>query len=108
MNEDQLTMLVEVNERSKSNTHRIDEMEKEYRLLHEMNASIQVIAQQNADTKEDMDEMRKDLSIVKTEVADVKFAPLREDGKMYKDIKWLLASGVLGYILSYLCSQFMK
>lgn len=108
MNEEQLKMLVEVNERSKSNTHRIDEMEKEYRLLYEMNTNIQLIAQQNATTKEDMDEMKRDISIVKNEVADVKSAPIRQEGEMYKSIKWLILSGALGFLLNYLLTQIMK
>ena len=101
-------MLVEVNERSKSNTHRIDEMEKEYRLLHEMNTSIQLIAQQNATTKEDMDEVKKDISIVKNEVAEVKHAPLRQEGETYNKIKWLVLSGVLGFLLNYLLTHALK
>lgn len=108
MNEEQLTMLVEVNERSKSNTHRIDEMEKEYKLLHEMNTSIQLIAQQNTTTKEDIEEMKKDISVVKEEVADVKSAPLKEEGEMYKNIKWLALSGALGFLLNYFLSQIIK
>lgn len=108
MNEEQLKMLVEVNERSKSNTHRIDEMEKEYKLLHEMNTSIQLIAQQNATTKEDMDEVKRDISIVKTEVAEVKQAPLRQEGEMYNKIKWLVLSGVLGFLLNFILTQALK
>lgn len=108
MNEEQLKMLVEVNERSKSNTHRLDEMEKEYRLLHEMNTSIQLIAQQNATTKEDMDEVKRDITIVKTEVAEVKQAPLKQEGEMYNKVKWLVLSGVLGFLLNYILTQALK
>lgn len=108
MNEEQLKLIVEINERSKSNTHRIDNMEKEYRLLHEMNTNIQLIAQQNATTKEDMDEMKKDISIVKSEVADVKSAPLKQDGEAYKSIKWLVLSGTLGFLLNYLLTQIIR
>lgn len=105
MSEEQLKLIVEINERSKSNTHRIDNMEKEYRLLHEMNTNIQLIAQQNATTKEDMEEMKRDISIVKSEVADVKSAPLRQEGETYKNIKWLILSGALGFLLNYLLTQ---
>lgn len=108
MNEEQLKMLVEVNERTKSNTHRLDKMEQEYELLHEMNTNIHLIAQQNATTKEDMEEMKKDISIVKTEVADVKSAPLRQEGEIYKNIKWLILSGALGFILNYILNHLAK
>lgn len=105
MNEEQLKMLVEVSERSKSNMHRIDRMEQEYELLHEMNTNIQLIAQQNATTKDDMDEMKADISIVKSEVAEVKSAPLRHEGEIYRSIKWLLVSGAIGFLLNYLLTH---
>ncbi len=107
LNDEELRILIQANERSKSNTHRIDEMEKEYKLLHEMNTSIQLIAQQNMTTKEDIDEMKEDIAIVRTEVAEVKNEPLRREGKIYREIKWLILSGTIGFLLSYILSTML-
>lgn len=104
MNEEYLRLMVETNERSKANTRRIEDLETQYSLLHEMNTSLQLIAQQNITTKEDMEEMKNDISFVKNEVADVK----AEDGQTYKNIKWLILSGGVGYLLSYFLSQVIK
>ena len=91
MTEEQLKILVEVNERCKSNSHRIDDLEEQYKLLHEMNTSIQLIAQQNETTKATVEEMKNDIEIMKN-----------ADGETFKNIKWLILSGALGYLLSYL------
>ena len=96
MTEEQLKILVEVNERCKSNSHRIDDLEEQYKLLHEMNTSIQLIAQQNETTKATVEEMKNDIEIMKN-----------ADGETFKNIKWLILSGALGYLLSYLL-DFMK
>lgn len=91
MTEEQLKILVEVNERCKSNSHRIEDLEEQYKLLHEMNTSIQLIAQQNETTKATVEEMKNDIEIMKN-----------ADGETFKNIKWLILSGALGYLLSYL------
>lgn len=96
MTEEQLKILVEVNERCKTNSHRIDDLEEQYKLLHEMNTSIHLIAQQNETTKATVEEMKNDIEIMKN-----------ADGETFKNIKWLILSGALGYLLSYLL-DFMK
>lgn len=66
MNEEQLKELTQTTERSKSNTHRIDKLEEQQTLLHEMNKNIAVIAEQTKDTKEDLKGVKKDVEEIKS------------------------------------------
>lgn len=65
MNEEQLKELTQTTERSRSNTHRIDKLEEQQTLLHEMNKNIAVIAEQTKDTKEDLQGVKKDVEEIK-------------------------------------------
>ena len=65
MNEEQIRELTETTARSKSNTHRIDDLEKKTDLLLEMNKNIAVIAEQIKDTKKDVKELKVDVEEIK-------------------------------------------
>lgn len=66
MNEEQIKEMAETTARSKSNTHRIDKLEEQQTLLHEMNKNIAVIAEQTKDTKEDVTGLKKDVEEIKS------------------------------------------
>ncbi len=108
MNEKELETLVQTKERVKSNTHRIEKLEENTRLLMEMNTNIQLIAQQNVATKEDVEDMKKDMSQLCSELSEVKSATMVRDSKMLGNIKWLILSGVIGYLLNYLMQTIVK
>ncbi len=108
MNEKELETLVQTKERVKSNTYRIEKLEENTRLLVEMNTNIQLIAQQNVATKEDVEDMKKDMSQLCTELSEVKSTTMVRDSKMLSNIKWLILSGIVGYLLNYLMQTIVK
>jgi predicted nuclease with TOPRIM domain len=65
VNENQIKELTETTSRSKSNTHRIDKLEEQQNLLHEMNSNIAAIAEQTKYTKEEVSDLKKDVEEIK-------------------------------------------
>ena len=53
--------LAEVEQRSKSNTHRIDELAKEQKALNELATSVAMMTQEQKDIREDISEVKKDV-----------------------------------------------
>ena len=93
MNEEQLRELTQTTERSKSNTHRIDKLEEQQALLHEMNKNIAVIAEQTKDTKEDV-------SGLKTDVEELKSKPNKLLDKLKENAFGTIIGTLIGAILS--------
>lgn len=88
MNEEQLRILTETTERSKSNTHRIDKLEQQYELLHEMNNNLSKIAEQTKHTTEDV-------KCLKSDMEDIKSKP----NKFLDNLKSVAAGAILTAII---------
>ena len=76
--------LQEAIDRSKSNTHRIDDLEREQRVIHDLATSVAVMAQTQT-------HMQKDIAEVKTTIGSVA-AMAQEQGHMQQDISGLKSS----------------
>jgi len=59
MNEDQIRILTEVDQRSRSNTHRIDEMQDKLEDYGEMVSTIKVLANEQGHIKDDVSEIKQ-------------------------------------------------
>ena len=66
MNEEQIKELTEATQRSKSNTKRIDKLEEQYELLHEMSKNMATIAEQTKRTTEDVKGLKDDMEEIKS------------------------------------------
>jgi hypothetical protein len=59
MNEEQIRMLTEVDQRSRSNTHRIDQMQDKLEDYGEMVSTIKVLANEQGHIKDDVSSIKK-------------------------------------------------
>lgn len=59
MNEEQIRTLTEVDQRSRSNTHRIDEMQDKLEDYGEMVSTIKVLANEQGHIKDDVSSIKK-------------------------------------------------
>ena len=66
MNEEQIKEITEATSRSKSNTKRLDALEKSIELMHEMNNNIAKIVEQLKDTKNDVKDLKSDMEEIKS------------------------------------------
>ena len=84
-NEDMIKAIAENTQRCKSNSHRIDELEKNGELLHKMVTALEVLATQQKGVAEQVDK-------IDAKVTRLEQSPLK---RIY---------AVLGYIVAALCS----
>lgn len=85
--------LAEVEQRSKSNTRRIDELAKEQKALNELATSVAMMTQEQKDIREDISEVKKD---VKT-LTDL---PAKRWNDVIEKIVWLVLGGAVAALLA--------
>lgn len=93
MNEDQLKTLVECEQRSKSNTKRIDRLEENYDALNKLTTSVEVMA-----TK--MDTMSQSLDQVNTRLSEQESKPGKRWEAVVEKIIFLVIGAVVAYIFA--------
>ena len=93
MNAEQIKELTETTSRSKSNTKRIDKLEEQYELLRGMSNNIAIIAEQTKNTKEDIQELKKD-------VEDIKAKPTKLIDTVKSAAAGAVVTAIIGAILA--------
>ncbi len=84
-NDDMIKAIAENTQRSKSNSHRIEELEKNGELLHKMVTALEVLATQQKNVAEQVDKI--DSKVTRLEQSPIK--------KIY---------AIIGYLVAALCS----
>lgn len=91
MNEDQIKTLVECDQRSKSNTHRLDKLEQNYEALNKLSTAVEVMA-----TK--LDAMNTNLEEVSAKVAEQAAKPAKRWEAVVEKVLLLVIAAVVGYV----------
>lgn len=84
--------LTAVEQRSKSNTHRIDDIEMEQKALNQLAASVAAMAQEQKDIKEDISEVKKDVKSLTS-------LPAKRWNDVVEKIVWLVIGGAVAAML---------
>ena len=84
--------IVEIDQRSKSNTHRINDLEEDNRALHQLATSVEVLA-----TKQET--IEANVSEIKVDVKSLKAIPGGKWEALVKTILTALAGGLVAYAL---------
>lgn len=118
-NENYLTALTQVDERSKSNSHRLDEAEADIRdlkeknnALYEINSNIRTLSEGILTVKNDIQEVRTEQGEMKSDIAELKNVPTRSKAKAF-DTAWkfivtAIATGLVSFILGQLVPNVFK
>ena len=93
MNEDQLKTLVECEQRSKSNTKRIDRLEANYDALNKLTTSVEVMA-----TK--MDTMSQSLDQVNARLSEQESKPGKRWEAVVEKVVFLVIGAIVAYIFA--------
>lgn len=121
MTNEEIKRLAEVEQRSKSNTHAIEELKEsikevrsEQKAIYEINANIKLMAQSVASVKEDVSDMKEDISNTNKEVKDdigkvkerisaIESKPDKDTASTYRKYKdtiiAMIVTGVAAYVL---------
>ena len=93
MNEDQLKTLVECEQRSKSNTKRIDRLEENYDALNKLTTSVEVMA-----TK--MDTMSQSLDQVNARLSEQESKPGKRWEAVVEKVIFLVIGAIVAYVFA--------
>ena len=118
-NENYLTALIQVDERSKRNSHRLDEAEADIRdlkekntALYEINSNIRTLSEGILTVKNDIQEVRTEQGEMKSDIAELKNVPTQSKAKAF-DTAWkfivtAIATGLVSFILGQLVPNVFK
>lgn len=85
--------VAEIDQRSKSNTHRLDELEGKYDVLNRLATAVEVLA-----TKQDS--MEKSINALTGKVDTLENVPRKRWEGLVEKILYLIAAGVVGFMLA--------
>lgn len=118
-NENYLTALTQVDERSKSNSHRLDAVEEDIKdlkeknnALYEINSNIRTLSEGILTVKNDIQEVRTEQGEMKSDIAELKNVPTQSKAKAF-DTAWkfivtAVATGLVSFILGQLVPNVFK
>lgn len=84
--------LAEVEQRSKSNTHRINELAEEQKALNELATSVALMTQEQKAIKDDVSEVKKDVKTLTN-------LPAKRWNDVVEKIVWLVIGGAVTALL---------
>lgn len=107
-NENHLREITETSERSKSNSHRLDEMEgdikslkEENKTLYEMSASIKSMTDGIVSIKDDVKEIKTEQGEMKSEIQDLKNSPTKTKAQWVDNIGKLVITSIVTGIVAF-------
>ena len=107
-NENHLREITETSERSKSNSHRLDEMEgdikslkEENKTLYEMSASIKSMTDGIVSIKDDVKEIKSEQGEMKNEIQDLKNSPTKTKAQWVDNIGKLVITAIVTGLISF-------
>jgi hypothetical protein len=86
--------IVEIDQRSKSNTHRINDLEEDNRALHQLATSVEVLA-----TKQDT--IESTVQEIKTDVKELKAVPGSKWEALVKAALTAIVGALVGFALAH-------
>lgn len=85
--------LTEVEERAKSNSHRLDEVEKRQDDLDELVSTVKVLAVREENVETDVKEIKSDVKSLTNK-------PAQRWDRMVEKVIWAVAAAVVGFMLA--------
>lgn len=94
MNQEEMTLkLTEVEQRSKSNTHRLDDVEKRQDNLDELVTSVAIMAKEQ-------EHLRTDVTEIKTDVKALTTKPAKRWDAIVDKLIWAVLAAVVAFLLA--------
>ena len=89
-----------VEQRCKSNGHRIDKVEQEQTVIHELAASIRVMASEQKHTSDTIREVKEDVSRLDGKVDALELKPGKRWESIVEKIIWSVAGAIIAFVLA--------
>ena len=94
------TVMAETEARSKSNTHRLDHLEKSTEAINRLATSVEVMAKEQKHQTEAIKEVKTDLSDLSGKVEKIEAEPGNRWKTLVEKVILLVTAAVVGYILA--------
>lgn len=98
--EEMAVKLAETEARSKSNTHRLDHLEKSTEAINRLATSVEVMAKEQKHQTEAIKEVKTDLSDLSGKVEKIEAEPGNRWKTLVEKVILLVTAAVVGYILA--------
>jgi len=94
-----ITRLAGVEQRSKSNTHRIDELEQDQKALNKLATSVAVMAQEQQTIRRDVAKSGEDIKAVRKSIETLQAAPGKRWDKVVEKIILVAVGAIVAWLL---------
>ena len=94
------TRLTAVEQRCKSNSHRIENMEKDHEALHTMAAAMEVMANEQKHQTKAIEGVKEDLVRVESKVDVLEQKPAKRWDGFVDKLIWGVAGAILAFVLA--------
>lgn len=91
--------LTEVEQRSKSNMHRLDKLEKDHDVLHSMAASLEVMANEQKHQTQTITDVKTDVGRLEGKVDVLESKPAKRWDGIVDKIIWAVVGAVIVFLL---------
>lgn len=100
--EEMSVKLAEVDQRSKSNTHRINELSGQIEAVNKLAVSVELLVQENKHQTEAIKEVKTDVQSLSGKVEAIEQKPAKKWDSIGEKVLWALIATVIGFALAEL------
>ena len=97
--EDMSVKMAEVEQRSRSNTRRIDKLEQQTEAIQSLATSVEVLVNEQKHQTEAMLEIKSDVSTLNGEVKTLKEKPGKRYDALIDKAAWAILAAIIAYVL---------
>ena len=102
MTPEEMSRLTAVEERSKSNTHRINELSGQIEAVNKLAVSVELLVQENKHQTEALKEVKTDVRQLSGKVEAIEQKPAKKWDSIGEKVLWALIAAVIGFALAEL------
>ena len=102
MTPEEMSRLTAVEERSKSNTHRINELSGQIVAVNKLAVSVELLVQENKHQTEALKEVKTDVRQLSGKVEAIEQKPAKKWDSIGEKVLWALIAAVIGFALAEL------
>lgn len=92
--------LTQVDERSKSNTHRLDGLEGQVAAVNRLAVSVELLVQENKHQTEALKDVKNDVQSLSGKVETIEQKPAKKWDNMAEKVVWALVAAVIAFALA--------
>ena len=101
MTPEEMSRLTAVEERSKSNTHRINELSGQIKAVNELATSVKLLVKENEHQTEAIKGVKEDVATLSNKVETIEQKPAKKWESFGEKVLWLLAAAIIGFALAH-------